>query len=234
MVSLVIFFIISFPGPTRTQNERRQFSIIQLILALPHHYLFAFPMCEVHAVAGSYAHVLFGYDFVVPSEGNATVVPRSVLALCAHPHQGYLLLYTFFLFAHVLRPLFFGFPALPFFFPFPSLYPLPYPTNCAMNNMVFHTPCLVTYKTVVNIISSTEHNKLGYSNGFLSLLKFFPFIPPTMPCPSHLALTADIVRTVNPSCSPPLFPPTYPCRYVYESHIKGITALAITGKYLNL
>lgn len=130
-----------------------------------------FAMCEVHVVAGSYAHVLFGYDFVVPSEGNATVVPRSVLALCAHPHQGYLLLYTFFLFAHVLRPLF-CFPALPFFFPFPSLYPLPYPTNCAMNNMVFHTPCLVTYKTVVNIISSTEHNKLGYSNGFLSLLKF--------------------------------------------------------------
>ena len=115
MVSIVIFFIISFPGPTRTQNERRQFSIIQLILALPHHYLFAFAMCEVHVVSGSYAHVLFGYDFVVPSEGNATVVPRSVLALCAHPHQGYLLLYTFFLFAHVLRPLFLVFQLYLFF-----------------------------------------------------------------------------------------------------------------------
>lgn len=80
-----------------------------------HHYLFAFAMCEVHVVSGSYAHVLFGYDFVVPSEGNATVVPRSVLALCAHPHQGYLLLYTFFLFAHVLRPLFLVFQLYLFF-----------------------------------------------------------------------------------------------------------------------
>eukprot|EP00729_Bicosta_minor_P005526 gene5526-22282_t len=45
-------------------------------------------MCEVHVVSGSYAHVLFGYDFVVPSEGNATVVPRSVLALCHHLVSG--------------------------------------------------------------------------------------------------------------------------------------------------